>query len=340
MSIPTRQKTRISGAVSREATLNGRDAACAPPAGLHCPAFEWRFLLPAYWPVWVALLALRLGMYVPRPAWNACGWLLGEAYYRTSRKRRCVARANIAICFPALDAAARERLVRTHFHEAMQCLCDLGWLWWAPRARLERFVRLQGLAHLDAVSARGQAAITFTGHAVALEMGLVLSLYHAHAALIKPLRNRLLNYFFARGRARFGAVLFARENGLRPLLRALDRGLALYFLPDEDLGLRDSVFVPFFGEPAATLTSLGRIAARAQAAVLPVYTRRRADGRGYDVMIEPPLADFPSGDPVRDAARMNAALEAAIRAAPSQYLWTFKRFKSRPPGGAPLYDRC
>lgn len=346
MFFVTRKKPLPSGANSgRTPELGSTAKSSRAPggvdlAGSHQPAFEWRFLLPMYWPVWLALFALRLGLYAPRRLWNACGWFLGEAYYRASRKRRCVARANIAICFPALDPVARERLVRTHFHEAMQCMCDLGVLWWAPRERVERFVRLQGIAHLDAITARGQAAIILTAHAVALEMGSVLSLHHAYAALVKPLRNRLMNYFFARGRARFGAVLFARNSGLRPLLRALDRGIVLYFLPDEDLGVRDSVFVPFFGEPAATLTSLGRIAAHVQAAVLPVYTRRRADGHGYDVVIEPPLADFPSGDPEHDATRMNAVLEAGVRAAPSQYLWTFKRFKNRPPGAASVYDEC
>lgn len=311
-----------------------------PLVGSYCPPFRWRFLTPYYWPVWLVLALLRLGIYVPRPLWNGCGWLLGELYYRSSRKRRCVARINVAICFPELDEPARERVVRTHFHQAIQCLCDLGWLWWAPRSRLEAFVHLQGLPHLSAVLARGQAAITLTSHSVALEMGAILSCHHAHVGLIKPLRNALMDYFFAHGRTRFDAVLFPRRTGLRPLLRALDCGIGLYFLPDEDLGVRDGVFAPFFGVPAATLTSLGRLAAHARAAVLPVYTRRRADGRGYDVIIEPPLADFPSGDPVRDATRMNAVIEAGIRAAPSQYLWTFKRFKNRPAGEAAYYDRC
>lgn len=304
------------------------------------PRFRWQFFTPYYWPVWLALLLLWVGMFMPRRLWNACGWVLGELYYRASQKRRCVARVNIALCFPELDAPVRERLVRTHFREAIQCLCDMGWLWWAPLPRLARFVRFQGLENLTAVVARGQPVIALTAHSVALEMGAFLSHHHGQAAMIKPLRNPLMDYFFARGRGRFAAAMFTRHGGLRPILRALNRGIGFYFLPDEDLGVRDGVFAPFFGVPAATLTSLGRLAAHAHAAVLPVYTRRRADGRGYDVVIEPPLADFPTGDPVRDATRMNAVIETGVRAAPSQYLWTFKRFKNRPPGQASLYDGC
>lgn len=309
-------------------------------SGAYSPRFRWQFLLPPYWPAWLGLLLLRLGVYLPRRLWNAVGALLGALYYRGSRKRRCVARANIALCFPSLDAAARERLVRDHFRAAMQCLCDLGWLWWAPRPRLERFVRLEGAAHIEAASAAGRPVIALTAHSVALEMGLVLSLHRPYVAFIKPLRNGLMDFYFARGRARFGALLITRSSGLRPLLRALEGGRVLYFLPDEDLGVRDSVFAPFFGEPAATLTTLGRLAAHTNAAVLPVYTRRRADGGGYDIVIAAPLADFPSGDPLADATRMNAVLEAGIRAAPSEYLWTFKRFKNRPPGAAAVYDEC
>lgn len=114
------------------------------------------------------------------------------------------------------------------------------------------------------------------------------------------------------------------------MLRGLAQGLVFYYLPDEDLGPRHSVFAPFFGIPAATLPTLGRLASAAEAAVIPCYTRLVPGG--YEVRLDPPLADFPTGDPVADATRMNAEIERALRTMPEQYLWTFKLFKTRPPG--------
>ena len=305
------------------------------------PAFSWHFLRPRYWPSWCGLALLWLGIYAPRPLWNGLGAGLGDLYYWLNRKRRCIAMANIERCFPELTPLARQQLVRAHFRVAVQSALDLGWLWWASRARLQRHIQFSGIEHYAAAVARGQRIILLTCHTAGMEMGALISLHYPQIAIFKPVKNPLINWLLARGRARFGAALFVRKNALRHILRAFTPATGLYYLPDEDLGGSDSVFAPFFGEPAATLATLGRIAQHSGAtAVLPYFPRRRADGRGYELVIKPPLQDFPSGDKVADAHRMNGALEQGIREAPAQYLWTFKRFKNRPAGAPSLYDRC
>jgi lauroyl/myristoyl acyltransferase len=133
---------------------------------------------------------------------------------------------------------------------------------------------------------------------------------------------------------RFGCFLLSRTQGLRPVIRALKQGLVFMYSPDEDFGERQSVFVPFFGVPTATLTTLGRLAHMTNALVVPCFTRLLPGGRGYEVTLKPPLEDFPNGDRVRDAARMNEVLEEGLHTMPEQYLWTFKLFKTRP-GQAP-----
>lgn len=303
------------------------------------PRFERAFLGPRYWPAWVALGLLRLSLLVPRGLWGWFGARVGDLYYRGNAKRRTIARINIDLCFPELSAAERERLVRAHFRAAAQSLLDVGWLWWGTPKQLDEYVRVVGLEHYRAQAERGRNIILMTCHSVALEMGAVISRYYPQVAPLKPIRNPLANWLIVRGRARFGAQLYTRAQGMRPLLRGMQQGLALYYLPDEDLGLTASVFAPFFGVPAATLTTLGRLARLGDAVVIPYFPRRRRDGRGYEVVIKPALEDFPSGDEVADAARMNRVLEAGIREAPEQYLWTFKRFKSRPDHAPSPYPR-
>jgi KDO2-lipid IV(A) lauroyltransferase len=138
-----------------------------------------------------------------------------------------------------------------------------------------------------------------------------------------------------RGRLRYAAAMFTREE-LRPALRHLKQGGALWFAPDQDTRRGESVFVPFFGRPAWSLTSTHQLARLSGAAVLPFFHRRRADG-GYDLELQPALADFPSADAHADTARVMATIEAMIRRAPEQYLWLHQRFKRRPEGSAALY---
>jgi KDO2-lipid IV(A) lauroyltransferase len=115
-------------------------------------------------------------------------------------------------------------------------------------------------------------------------------------------------------------------------------GYFTYYVPDEDFGAKQSVFVPFFGVPTATLPVLGRLAETTDALVVPCFTRTLPGGRGYEVTLAEPLADFPTGDATEDARRMNQALEAGVKAMPEQYMWTFKWFRTRPDNGPSPYD--
>jgi KDO2-lipid IV(A) lauroyltransferase len=128
------------------------------------------------------------------------------------------------------------------------------------------------------------------------------------------------------------------HEDLRGLLRAFKRGQAVWYAPDQNHGLRNSVFAPFFGVPACTLAATSRLAALSGAAVVPYFPRRLPGAAGYEIVILPALDDFPGADPVADAARINALLENHIRQAPEQYLWVHRRFKTRPPGESGFYD--
>jgi lauroyl/myristoyl acyltransferase len=156
-------------------------------------------------------------------------------------------------------------------------------------------------------------------------------------SMFKPQRSPVVNWLLNKGRMRFGCQLVSRTQGMRPVLRGLKQGMSFYYLPDEDFGPKHSVFTPFFGVATATLPSLGRLTETAGAVVVPCFTRLTR--RGYDVTLRPPLENFPTGDRLADAARMNAVLEEGIRLAPEQYMWTFKLFKTRPDNAPSPYDR-
>lgn len=286
-------------------------------------------LAPRHWPSWFGVALIYLIGRLPVPMLAVFGEAIGLLLYALHRPRRRVARRNIALCFPNLTQAAQRRLVRAHFRALGRSLFDTGVFWWASRRRMRRLVQIAGADHLAAARASGKTVILLVPHFVAVQAGVALVLDHPIANFYKPVKNPVLRHLYATRMLRFGGELIARADGIRAALRALRRGLPLYYLPDQDLGRAHSVFVPFFGVPAATTTALARLAAAADATVLPCLARQRPFG-GYELIFRPPLRDYPSGDEERDARAMNHEIEQAVALMPAQYFWVHKRFKTRP----------
>jgi KDO2-lipid IV(A) lauroyltransferase len=176
-------------------------------------------------------------------------------------------------------------------------------------------------------------------HFVGLDAGAIRLACEANCtAMYARQKNSRFDEFLQRGRARFGDQrIYSRQDGIRPILARMREGRPLYYLPDQDYGARDAIFVPFFGVPTATVTALPRLARLAGASVVPVVTRQLADG--YEVIVYPPWDNYPTGDVEADVRRMNAFIEERVREMPEQYFWAHKRFKTRPPGEPNPYKK-
>jgi KDO2-lipid IV(A) lauroyltransferase len=278
----------------------------------------------------LALLLMWLLHWLPLPALAACGRLLGRLIFRFGRHRRHVALTNLGLCFPALDAAAKSALARRHFEAFGRSFLERGLLWWASEARIRSLVRLEGLEHLAALGDR--PAILLAPHFVGLDMGWTrLTLERDLVSIYANQSDPAFNAALHRGRLRFGhSELLSRQEGTRRAIKTLKGGKPLYYLPDLDYGKRDTIFVPFFGVPAATITGLSRLARLTGAAVLPAITR--LTGTGYVVRIGAPWEAYPGDSIEADTLRMNAFIEQEVLEMPEQYFWLHRRFKSRPPG--------
>ncbi|MDD3517363.1 MAG: lysophospholipid acyltransferase family protein [Chromatiales bacterium] len=300
--------------------------------------FTRALLHPRHWGTWTGIGLLALIALLPRPVARAIGRALGRLLPRTMSKRRRIARINLGLCFPERDAAAREALVDAHFRVVAQCFVDYPLLWFGGSRAHLRYLSAEGLDHVEALHAEGRPVIICAAHTPALDFGgLLLARRHGGVSFAKPMKNPVVEWINHRSRTQYGTHIYSRAHGLRPLVRAMRAGRSCYFLPDEDLGPEHAVFAPFFGVPKATVPSLAMLARLAHAAVIPAMCLYDEAADRYVIRIDPPLSDFPSGDDERDAARMNAALEALIRRAPAQYLWTLKLFKTRPDGGLSPY---
>jgi lipid A biosynthesis lauroyl/palmitoleoyl acyltransferase len=295
------------------------------------------FLQPRYWYAWLILVYLRIMSWFPSRVF----WLLGSAlgwFFSLFPTPACrVAVRNIELCFPELSPRERRRLVQRHFRLSGYAVISLAIAWWAPKWRVRRFIKLRDRHYLDEALASGKNAILLAPHFIGLDMGgSRVSLEWKSVSMYRKSRNLFLEYLFQR-RSRFGAVVVERMSNLKLLIKLIRQGLPFYYLPDQDMGERASVFAPFFGIPAATVTALSRIAESTNAAVIPCVTRILPGGRGYEVRFYPPLENFPSADPVADAGRMNQEIEKWVREMPEQYMWSYRRFKTRPNNEPSLY---
>jgi Kdo2-lipid IVA lauroyltransferase/acyltransferase len=288
---------------------------------------------------------IRLGLaliwllhFLPLALQARLGAGLGVLLYALAGRRRNVALTNLRLCYPELGGAERTQIARSHFRAFGRSLLEHGVLWWGTKSDVLALVRVEGLENWRSVT--DKPVILLAPHFIGLDMGGIrLAAEFRLNSVYSRQKSAAADAIFIHGRTRFGqTTLFARQDGIRPMIRSLKSGEPFYYLPDMDLGARDSVFAPFFGVDAATITGLSRIAGLAGAVVVPCVTRQLAGGAGYVVKLYPAWRDFPSGDLTADARRMNAFIEARVREMPEQYYWLHKRFKTRPAGEPSPYE--
>ncbi|MDZ7749086.1 MAG: lipid A biosynthesis acyltransferase [Halofilum sp. (in: g-proteobacteria)] len=278
-------------------------------------------LHPRHWPSWLAIGLLSAGLLLPRGLRDRLAAAAGELRYRRNAKARGTVALNLARAFPERSEAEREALAREHFRAYARAIADQPIAWWDRRLRaVERHCEVTGLGHIHAAQAAGRPFILLIPHVTGVDFaGMALAPHAELTTMANRLRDPVLQWVVNRARARHGPV-WLREGGIRPVVRALRQGTSFYYMPDEDQGLRDAVFAPFFGVEKATLTALGRLAQLAGAQVLPTMVCYDPARRRYAVEVRAPLAGFPTGDARADATTMNRALEESIRRCPAQYL--------------------
>lgn len=287
--------------------------------------------------MWLALGVMCLGARLP---WSLQRWLgrgIGAVALRLAGDRRNAARINLELCFPEKSPAEREVLLRESFRDLGIGLFEFARAWWGSVEPMRRTVRIEGLELLDDIRAQGRGVLMVSGHFMTLEMcGRLMCDHLPLAGMYRRHGSPVMEWAVKRGRLRYAKAMFTNEE-VRPAIRHLKQGGFLWYAPDQDMRGKDTVFAPFFGVPAATITATHQFSRLSGSAVVPFFHRR--DGADYVLRIGAPLADFPSADATADSARVNASIEAMVREAPSQYLWIHRRFKRRPPGVGSPYPR-
>ncbi|MGB0458511.1 MAG: LpxL/LpxP family Kdo(2)-lipid IV(A) lauroyl/palmitoleoyl acyltransferase [Porticoccaceae bacterium] len=301
--------------------------------------FKAAFLHPRYWGTWFWLGLWRLVTILPFRLLLVIGELIGFILYLLPTRRKKIARINIQLCFPELDSAAQTRLLKENFRSMGIALMEVGMAWWWSKHRLLKLVSVEGLENLQRPS--GEGVILLGMHFTTLEIGgAALTSVIEIDGMYKSHTNPVYDYIQLKGRLSHnvdGCSLFDRKD-MRGTLKSLKDGRVLWYLPDQDYGLQQGLFAPFFGIQAATVHATSRMAKKANSVVIPVSFTRLPGAKGYKVTIETPLDNFPSSDKLIDATRINQIIEKHVRRQPEQYLWVHRRFKNRPNGEKDYYN--
>ncbi len=298
--------------------------------------FQWSFLHPRHWLAWLGIGLYWLVGRLPFPLLVRLGYLLGDLLRAVWKGRVHVARRNLELCFPEKSAAERAQLLKDCFRNLGVAALEPGLCWWASTRRIDRLVRWQGLEHVQAQLARGTGVLACTMHFASLEMMIrtggqkldVVPMYRVQD-------NPIFEYVSGIRRRRFVHRFIPRKR-VRDFLYFLRRGSVGVMLPDQDLGRKRSIFVPFFGVQAATVPTVSDFARQTRVPVVMVDIHREGTS-GYVVRVSPLLENFPSDDLAADTIRINQLIEERVREFPEQYLWIHRRFKHRPDGEPKLY---
>ncbi|MBW5820444.1 Kdo(2)-lipid IV(A) acyltransferase [Yersinia enterocolitica] len=309
---------------------------------MQVPSFNRSLLHPRYWLTWLGLGILYLLVLLPYPVIYAMGTSLGRFSMRFLKRRKRITQRNLELCFPDMPKSERDELLLKNFESVGMGLFETGMAWFWPNWRIERWCSVSGLEHIQKARDEGKGILLIGLHFLTLELGArILGTYHSSnpgIGIYRPHDNKAMDWIQIWGRLRSNKAMLNRKD-LKGMIRSLKQGEAIWYAPDHDYGPRSSVFVPLFAvDQAATTTGTYLLVRMGKPAIIPFTPRRLPDGKGYQVLLQPAVENFPLDSEVEAAAFMNKVVEKEIERATDQYMWLHRRFKTRPEGAPSLYE--
>ncbi|GAA6150586.1 LpxL/LpxP family Kdo(2)-lipid IV(A) lauroyl/palmitoleoyl acyltransferase [Pseudoteredinibacter isoporae] len=295
------------------------------------------FYHPKYWPVWLLVGSMYLLVRLPWSVQKGLAKGLGFLLYTLAGKRRRIVKKNLELCFPEWHQEEQRKRVKEVFYHNALGMIEAFNAYHYPPEKFHSKVEIRGAELLEKAKAKGKGVILVGAHYSHLDFGAALiSLVSDVIVIYRPNNNLLMDHFILKGRKNILKDVIPRDN-MRAVIRALKNENVVWYPPDQDYGEKHSVYVPFFGVNAATITATSRLVKFNDSPVLMLSYRRDDDNDCYTMEFEAPPEGFPSGDERKDAELINQALEHNIRKAPTQYMWTHRRFKTQPDGKGKLY---
>ncbi|KNC14940.1 lysophospholipid acyltransferase [Pseudomonas sp. RIT-PI-a] len=284
--------------------------------------------------------ALRLFALLPWRTVQRVGTAIGWLMWKLPTRSRDVVRINLAKCFPEMDGAERERLVGRSLMDIGKTLTEsaCAWIWPAQRS-LDLVREVEGLEVLTQALASGKGVVGITSH-----LGNWEVLNHFYCNQCKPIifyrppKLKAVDELLQKQRVQLGnRVAASTKEGILSVIKEVRKGGQVGIPADPEPAESAGMFVPFLGTLALTSKFVPNMLAGGKAVGVFLHALRLPDGSGYKVILEAAPEAMYSTDTHTSVAAMSAVVEKYVRAYPSQYMWSMKRFKKRPAGEAKWY---
>ena len=294
------------------------------------------FIHPKYFPTWILILLMRVGVFIPFRIQVFLGRLIGKLIYPFMTELRKTAYTNISNCFPDKKQPQVTLLVKQHFEAIGISLFETANAYYASDKKIKKILTINNEKNFTEALKKEGGIILLCSHFMPLMLGSrALLIKHTIANIYRPQNNQLFDQVMVKGYIRNGAVMI-KSTDTRSIMKAINNSLPIWYAPDQDLGKNNSIFAPLFGIQTATASATSRLAKNNNTRVIP-YSFVRAK-HGYEMSFEKPLKNYPSGNAIKDASKTNQILEKQILKNPEQYLWVHRRFKTRPEGEENFYS--
>jgi len=281
---------------------------------------------------WIVFFIIWLIAQLPYKILILLGKGLGKFVQLVLKSRRKVVATNLGICFPNLNKTQTNTLINQHFSELGMMLTQTIKAFLGSTKNIEKTAIIMGGEHIEQCHKSNQGILLVAGHFTSLDMGgKILCQKYPIAGMYRPHNHPLTEYIVTKSRLKYATKMYKRDE-LRPIIKHLKSGGILWYAPDQDYRRGQSVFVPFFGKQAATITATHQMARLSKCKVLFFHVQRNNKSPHYTLTISPPMENFPSKDPILDTTRVNQGVEEMVKRNPAEYLWVHKRFKTAPEG--------
>ncbi len=279
--------------------------------------------------------------FLPLPVLGRIGEFCGFLLFYLLKTRRNITLLNLSLCFPQFSNAKIKLIAKSHFKAYARSVIERGVLWWAPKKRLIKLINIESEIPLE--TSDKKPTVFLCPHFVCLETaGVIMTMTKEICSIYSEQSNKVFDDALKKGRLRFTKNknnLVKRNKGIKPIIKAMRKGTPFLMFPDMDFGKKESIFVPFFGVLAATLTAPARITLMTKGQVIPIFTSFMPNYKGWKVKFYPPWKDYPGKNLEAATKRMNNFIEERVLEAPEEYFWSHKRFKTRPDGCTNIYEQ-
>lgn len=301
----------------------------------HIPKFEWSFLLPKYWGIWLGVFLLILISFIPNRSRTRLLAFLGKRISRYAKRARKRAQINLSLSFPEKSEAEREHIIDDMFALILPItllLVDLT-------LNKKNTIRWIGFEHIERAHQHNKNLIFMVPHGWAIDLPAILLAQKGYpmSGMFHHQNNKLIDWLWNKARLRFGGEIHSRDAGIKPFIQSIRQGKWGFYLPDEDHGPEQSEFVDFFGTYKATLPILGRLMKLCNASVLPLFPSYDLETSVLTVYVHPPMDDLVDQSEAYIARRMNEEIEKFVLRDPKQYAWVLRFLKTRKGDEPDLY---